>query len=52
MSNIIKTDLPGGYVSLVPAEGFHLVSLRLGRPVSEAVVKASQVGEFAAVADE
>ena len=49
MNPIIIIDLGNGYIQLKAERGYKLYSLRLGREVSEAIVKPEQEKEFKAV---
>ena len=49
MENIIKKELPGGYVLIHAAPGYVLMSLALNRIVSEAAIKAEYETQFVAI---
>ena len=49
MKNITSKDLGNGFIQLKAKRGYRLYSLRLGREVSEAIIKPEQASEFKAV---
>jgi len=49
MEHIIVKELSGGYVKLTAADGYRLFSKSLRRVISEAVVKAEDIGNFTAI---
>lgn len=49
MKNITSKDLGNGFIQLKAKRGYKLYSLRLGRVVSEAIIKPEQASEFNAV---